>query len=102
MKNGLSWLDYLHALKEEIKEMFLPASHKITKMGKGVTKRTRKFRDSFSIRMQLNEKEDELEKYYLELGHRFYADRRRKRIRKKKAVPAREYPGKIQGKVSSV
>lgn len=74
MKNGLSWLDYLHALKEEIKEMFLPASHKITKMGKGVTKRTRKFRDSFSIRMQLNEKEDEIEKYYLELGHRFYAD----------------------------
>lgn len=74
MKNGLSWLDYLYALKEEIKEMFLPASHRITKVGKGVTQRTRKFRDSFSLRMQLNEKEEEIEKYYLELGHRFYAD----------------------------
>ncbi len=74
MRNGLSWFDYLRALKEEIKEMFLPASHKITKVGKGVTKRTKKFRDSFSIRMQLNEKEEEIEKYYLELGHRFYAD----------------------------
>ena len=54
--------------------MFLPAGHKISKMGKGVSKRTRTFKNSFTTRMQINNKEQEIEKYFLELGHRFYED----------------------------
>lgn len=74
MEKNVSWTGFWRALKEEIKEMFLPAGHKISKMGKGVSKRTRTFKNSFTTRMQINNKEQEIEKYFLELGHRFYED----------------------------
>ena len=68
MEKNVSWTGFWRALKEEIKEMFLPAGHKISKMGKGVSKRTRTFKNSFTTRMQINNKEQEIEKYFLELG----------------------------------
>ena len=74
MRSKTSWLDLLRILKEEIKEMFLPAGHKLSKMGKGVTKHTTKFKTSFSARLLISDKEQEIENQYKELGRKFYTE----------------------------